>query len=535
MTKNQLSLYWNTLRFMRFKQIRYRVYYTLRERYRRKKKFKYNLFKDSKSKSLRLEPSIYAQNLLTVKDQKKTFCFLHLSHSFEDKIDWNYSHHGKLWTYNLNYFEYLLQEKISDEDGIRLIEDFIKDIDQNRDGLEPFPISLRGINWIKFLSCNKIDNQMIDDSLYAQYYILMDNLEYHLLGNHLLENGFSLLYGAYYFHDQKLFDKAKEILSAELQEQILSDGAHFELTPMYHQIMLFRLLDCYNLMSNNRHFIDKNLEKLLKEMGSAMLGWLKNMTLRNGQIPHLNDSTDGIAPASEDLFDYAKRLHISVQNIALKESGYRKFITQRYEFIADVGNIGPDYIPGHAHSDTFTFELYVDQKPVVVDTGISTYEVNKRRLLERSTKAHNTVEINGTDQSEVWSSFRVASRAKIIEREEGVDFIAATHDGYKQLGLLHKRKFSFSDKQIQIIDSIIPEKRQMYHSVAYVHFAPEAEIQNMTENSIITKNAIFTFEGLKNLELVDISIAKGYNKLIKSKAAKIIFEQNLLTLIDVTG
>ena len=61
------------------------------------------------------------------------------------------------------------------------------------------------------------------------------------MGNHLLENGFSLLFGSYYFRDEKLYSKAKEIIKTELREQILDDGAHFELSPMYHSIILHRI------------------------------------------------------------------------------------------------------------------------------------------------------------------------------------------------------------------------------------------------------------------------------------------------------
>ncbi len=41
--------------------------------------------------------------------EKTTFKFLNIEHTF-DKIDWNYDGWGKLWTYNLNYFDFLLQE-----------------------------------------------------------------------------------------------------------------------------------------------------------------------------------------------------------------------------------------------------------------------------------------------------------------------------------------------------------------------------------------------------------------------------------------
>ncbi len=533
MTKQKLSLYWYTLRYMKFIQIKYRIFYTVRAKYRKKIKFTYIFDKSAKSRHLILAPSIEALDSFSKKEGKKCFSFLNLSHTFDKQIDWNYAALGKLWTYNLNYFEYLLQQNMSKEEGVVLINDFIENIEQIRDGLEPFPIALRGINWIKFLSQHGVRSQNIDDSLYAQYYILMDNLEYHLLGNHLLENGFSLLFGAYYFQDHKLFDQAKKILFSELYEQILSDGAHFELSPMYHQIMLFRVLDCYNLMVHNNVFQDTKLQNLFKEKAEKMLGWLENIMYQNGSVPHFNDSTENIAPAPQALLEYAKRLDLRSNKMSMQESGYRKCITDRYELVIDAGNIGPDYIPGHAHSDTANFELHIDQLPVVTDTGISTYEANARRTLERSTKAHNTVVIDGLDQSEVWSSFRVARRAKVIDRDESKHHIRVAHDGYSRIGAIHSREFHCAEKEIKIIDMITSKGDRRYRCYAYIHFSPDVKIEDITENAILTKNAIFTFEGLKKLELVDITIAKGYNKLIKSKAAKIFFEQKLLTLIDV--
>jgi len=171
---------------------------------------------------------------------EREFIFLNCSKKFRGKVDWNYGKYGKLWTYNLNYFDFLNQG--FNDDYIALIEEFIDNIEMVDAGMDPYPISLRGINWIKFLSIHNINNSKINDSLYGQYYILHDNIEYHLLGNHLLENAFSLLFGAYYFQDDLLYQTSKKILISELEEQILDDGGHFELSPMYHQIILFRVV-----------------------------------------------------------------------------------------------------------------------------------------------------------------------------------------------------------------------------------------------------------------------------------------------------
>lgn len=402
---NKFLRLFNTVKYLKFIQIYYRLFYFIRNRFRKISKFKYKMIKESKSNSLILFNS--CQYYSTYKNGE--FNILNLSKKFDDKRDWNYSEYGKLWTYNLTYFEYL-----KEKEDVNLIYDFIENISNVKDGLEPFPTSLRGINWIKFLTKYEIKDKKIDDSLYAQYYILLDNLEYHLLGNHLLENGFSLLFGAYYFQDEILYKKAQEVLKKELDEQILDDGAHFELSPMYHQLMLFRVLDCINLVQNN-NWKNKELLEFFKNKASLMLGWLEQITFENGNIPLINDSANKIAPTSKELFIYAKNLKLRLKHPKLNESSYRKIKKENYECVVDVGEVGASYIPGHAHADTFNFELYINNKPFIVDTGLSTYNTGDKRDFERSTKAHNSVEVNETNSSEVWGGFRVANRANIIK------------------------------------------------------------------------------------------------------------------------
>lgn len=530
----KLSRYYHTLKYVKPIQIRYQIYYRLRKKYREFVKHSYPYIKPSKTNDLYFSGGINSYETFFAGQKKREFTFLNLSHSFEDKIDWNFQGYGKLWTYNLNYFDYLNQKNISKDHALTLIEEFLSDIENVKDALEPFPISLRGINWIKFLTENKINDSKINDSLYAQYAILMDNLEYHLLGNHLLENGFSLLFGAYYFGDEILLQKAKEILIVQLNEQILEDGAHFELAPMYHQIMLFRLLDCINLLKNNQNIFDnKEFLDFLTQKAVLMSGWLLSITYDNANVPHFNDSTNDIAPSSKDLFSYAKSLNIEFEKSRLKECGYRRFDRNGYELIVDVGNIGPDYIPGHAHSDTFNFELVVDRKGVIVDTGISTYETNERRSLERSTKAHNTVVVNETDQSQVWSSFRVARRAKIVELEESESEVLATHDGYKRFGVYHTRKFIASNDKVEIVDKIKSKKDRLFKCVAYFHLHPEIKEIKKEDNKIIINCAILTFKGSINIEIADISIAEGYNNLRSSKCIKVTFLNGLETQINI--
>lgn len=529
---NKLGLYYRTIKHLRPIQIQYRIIYGLRSRWRKAINFKYSLTKPlSKNRlPLLIEPSISTTTKFN-NAYANTFTFLNLSRSFEENIDWNYSDHGKLWTYNLNYFEFLHQKNISKEEGINLMLDFIQQMKSSKDGLEPYPISLRIIHWVKFLSYHKIQNKDIDESLNSQISILLNQLEYHILGNHLLENGFGLFFGTYYFQDEKLYPKASEILKTQLEEQILEDGAHFELSPMYHQLMLYRVLDCINLVENNS-FFPKDILPFLKKKAAIMLGWLEQITFSQGDIPLLNDCAFGVNPTTLEIFDYANRLGVLKKNAPLKSSGYRFFSNKAYEAIIDIGQIGPDYIPGHAHCDTFNFVIYSQGKPWIIDTGTSTYNGNLLRHQERSTSAHNTVEINGIEQSEIWGSFRVANRAKVIIEKETDCLVIAKHDGYGQMNISHRRHFEFCEKNILIQDEILGRGNVKKQSKAFIHFHPDRQIE-LNKNKIKTDLGEIELVGTFEIKLEKYNFAPEFNIFIPAQKATIIFSDKLLTNITV--
>ena len=525
---HKIKLLFNTILYLKPVQVYYRLYYFLR-----------NIFigKKVKKKILANFNPIIWENEFNYEncylDKDNSFVFLNLSHSFSDKIDWNYNRFGKLWIYNLNYFDYLNQENISKETGILLIKDYIKNDDLLLDGKEPYSISLRGINWVKFLSKNKVNEEFINNNLYNHYYILLKNIEYHILGNHLLENAFSLLFGAYYFQDEKLYSKSKKILKTQLNEQILEDGGHFELSPMYHQIMLFKVLNCIQLVKLNSWKND-DLLNLLKESSSKMLSWLDKVTFNNGDIPMVNDSAFQIAPSSEELLDYGKSLGINRKDIKLSDSGYRMFKNQKYELFMDMGGIKASYQPGHVHSDIFNFILYKNDLPFIVDTGTSTYEKNERRQIERSTSSHNTITIGDYEQTEVWGGFRVAKRAKILSFTESENEFSSSHDGYKKIGVIHNRKFITNTDSIHIYDEL--DKQDIYEQIAHFHFHPSIK-------NIVIKNTSVFFENLgveisfkgKNISINKefYRFAHAFNKTENAIKLKVVFKSNLETIIKL--
>ena len=459
------------------------------------------------------------------------FTFLNISDSFRD---WNMNEHGPLWAYNLNYMDWLEQEGVSEDECLGWIDHFIDEIPSNHVGLDPYPIALRVINWAKFFTRHpKGRNKRRIDSMYAQTLLLERKLEYHLLGNHLLEDAYALFITSIFFGDERLFSKAAHLLEEQLSEQILPDGAHYEQSPMYHCIMLDRLLDCINFSANNQLFVhQETLTNTLKQKAVLMLGHLQSIIYSDGSIPLLNDSSFGIAPTASQLFDYAQKLNISWKPMPLRECGYRKLNDKGMEAILDIGNITVSYQPGHSHADTFNYELRIDGQPVIVDTGISTYNKDSRRQYERSTVAHNTVSVAGKDSSIVWGGFRMGRRAKVTIEKDSPTEILAHHDGFGH-HIIHQRHFAFCDHAIHIEDLIIGK---VTNAISYLHFSPQTDVSVVSETDGILKagKVIIKAEGFNDIRLKTDYVSTEYNKLQPCRVLEISFHQQLRYSIKVT-
>ena len=425
------------------------------------------------------------------------FSFVNLEHEF---AGWGFNEFGNLWTYNQNYFDWLNQEGAS-EDGVQWIDRFIDEVLGHSEkagmSLDSYPIALRSINWIKFF-CRYpgFATQMRLDSLYSQLKLLKKKLEYHILGNHLLEDAYALYFGASFFSDGRLLKKAERLLLSQLKEQILPDGAHFEQSPMYHCILLDRLLDCINIRKTDE----------LEHYAERMLGHLDSIVWEDGSIPLLNDSARGIAPSPKQIFDYAERLGLNWEPIQMSECGYRRMARGTMEVIMDVGNVTASYQPGHSHADVLSYELRIDGKPVVVDTGLSTYEKNSQRQLERSTVAHNCVSVDEKNSLEVWGGFRVGRRYHSIVTEDMGTVVEASHDGF---GNPCKRRFEMKQ------DGFTVEDWYDGDAVSYVHLASGEDASRVQ------------VEGALCIEEKPWRFATDYNKFHEGTVLEIRFNHYL--------
>lgn len=527
---SKLGLYFNTIKYLKAKQILFQCLYRTRRILRTalKCKHSFDYYKEGRNITL----TEYIAKYESCSGDKLTF--LNVSKTFDGR--WEYKELGPLWTFNVNYMEYLLQPSMTLREGLQWINRFIDAQESNTIGLSQYCISLRAVNWIKFITANR-DNISIEDfrridcSLYSQYKILLGGLEYNLAGNHLIENLFSLLWGAFYFGDDNMYNRCAEELLEQIEEQILADGANYEQSPMYHCIILDRLLDAVNLLKNNKLFEGQDeLCVTLAKKATAMLGWLSAIVYSDGSFPHFNDSADGIAPTPNQLFDYADRLGIEYKKGCSNVSGYYCVDNKNYELRMDVGGIAASYIPGHSHADTFNFEVRIGGLPFIVDTGISTYQWCARRQYERSSAAHNTVVVANCDSSRVWGAFRCAQRANVFDVVCSDDWIKATHDGYARVGTLHSRRFHWENERVIIEDTLTNGAEGKF----YLHIAPGISA-TLCEGRVVTSLADIFFEGATDISIGSCKVSSEYNNLKEATVVIVSFKGSLTTHIDVVG
>lgn len=423
------------------------------------------------------------------------FCFLHVSKKFnDDHVDWASCEMPKLWRYNLHYFDYLLDDARSTSGKLKLVSDWIaKNPIGKGDGWEPYTVSLRIVNWIKFFLQPRLQDDVRSEwmaSLYQQAAWLEKNIEYHILANHYLKNGKALFFAGLFFSGddaERWLKLGLKILAQEAQEQILADGGHYERSPMYHSIVVEDYLDVLNLILSSDVQLGSTIVALFKSKTAAALDFLHDMAMPDGEIPLFNDAAFGIASPPAKLFDYAQRVFAYVRPpysaglavYAKQASGYYVMRNGDNVLVVDCGPIGPDYQPGHGHCDTLSYELVLNGHRVIVDSGVHDYENGPERRYARSTKAHNTVAVDGIEQSEIWGVFRVARRAyplgaSLQQSGESRARFEGAHDGYRRLSgsVIHQRSIEFDATEGYTVCDVL-QGNGVHAMESYIHLHPD--------------------------------------------------------------
>jgi len=374
------------------------------------------------------------------------------------------------WLNRLHYMEYL--EALPTPLVEKVILDWIESnafdgTSALRIAWHPFATSIRVVVWMQQIASRReqLSPGLLDRaaaSLSAQLRFIERRYESDLRGNHLIKNIKALLWGAAFFEGaegERWRQLGRRLLAAEIVEQILADGAHYERSPTYHCQVMADLLECHALLPVGRE--RSALAALLARMGTAAALF----THPDGDVAQFNDSPLRNAYTTVQCLDaLAGIAPVSIPAdgpFALPDAGFFGLRHRDDYLIIDCGPIAPADLIGHGHGDILSFEWSLGGHRIFVDQGAYQYAGGRRRDISRSTLSHNTVSIDDEEQCDFYSAHRCGRRAQaaLLEWETRADgfVLVGSHDGFAHLpgAPRHIRRFEAAPGRLVIEDRLL--------------------------------------------------------------------------------
>lgn len=388
-------------------------------------------------------------------------------------------------------------------------------------------------------------------------------------------------------------DEARRILAEEIVNQIDADGVHKELATGYHLFVLQFFIIAYVAGTHSGDAFSAEFEFRLL----AMCDFLAALSAA-GPMPLFNDCDDGyvldlggergnpspwihvgdvlrrgvcpprlegagpplqsgrIADDRDREAAYwlvgepsSDRTHAeprSLESMRFEEAGIYLLQTgnagsaDAISATVDVGPLGFKSIAAHGHADALSITLRAFGVEFLIDPGTYDYFTHAEwRDYFRTTRAHNTIEIDGQDQSEMLGKFLWGRRANAScidwHSDANVTRLAAEHDGYARLAdpVIHRRtvELDASASQLRIDDEL--RGAASHNGALHFHFAPECRVERIGDQTILaTRN-----EGVVELSLPDntnVTLIRGETSPILGWCSRAYHEKQPVTTVRAT-
>jgi hypothetical protein len=355
-----------------------------------------------------------------------------------------------------------------------------------------------------------------------------------------------------------------------VDSQFYEDGGNFEGSAYYHRLVFEMVLYTIILISNNKQEIQKKIgekelipRKIIDKTYMAYLFYKQIITPDNrlyqygdndsGRFFKLTDESDQetqdfiinlannyfnpkqqtekglsrlliekkVNPLPNKICENVKREYaISEQVTFFPDSKIVKYNNTKYSALI----VLRPTILGHTHNDLFSFELYVNDCPFIVDGGSFCYTSNpKIRDQFRNTSNHNTLWIKNEEQNELKGIFEIIRKSVPVIHDITHNKVIVSHDGYKSQ---HLRAFTFEDNRLEIMDKFINE------SYLSLNIDPFITIDIGNQNvKMISDNYIIdlSLSGIKNIHLQKGFYSTQYGEKIENK--RIVLERESLETI----
>ncbi len=341
-------------------------------------------------------------------------------------------------------------------------------------------------------------------------------------------------------------ETAKNILIQESLLQNFPDGVNCEQTTAYQQFVLdFLVLAGLMGRQNGVPFEEEYWLRI-----EAMLEFILAIMDSTGNLPMIGDADDGyvVHLSQERLFDPYKSL-LATGSVLFKRSDFKDAAKEfddkskwllgrggedsfldmkpttrlrRKDFtnggyyvlgndfgspeeiliVADAGPLGYKSIAAHGHADALSFTLSLCGQEFLVDPGTYSYHTDEEwRNYFRGTSAHNTIRVDGVDQSVIAGNFMwiTHARAKCTAflTSDDKDQFDAEHDGYQRLPdpVLHQRRLILNKgkRSLTVIDTL--RCKGCHFIEQFWHFAEDVSVTQERPLLKATKNGVML--GLK--------------------------------------
>ena len=366
---------------------------------------------------------------------------------------------------------------------------------------QPFALSIRVVVWMQEMARRRRELSpgfvaRVVASLAGQIRFIERRIETDVRGNHLIKNIKALLWASAFFsgaESTRWQRQAASLLKAELAEQVLEDGTHYERSPTYHCQVMADLLECHAVLPQG---------PLKAELGEALARMARAaalLTHPDGDVAQFNDGgLNNAYPSGECLAVFQQLLHrlesAREGAFALPDAGFFGYRQGGDYIIVDCGEVAPASLIAHGHGDILSFEWSIAGHRIVVDQGTYQYSAGPRRDATRSTLNHNTVSIDGEEQCDFYGAHRCGRRAhpRLLEWRPSATGFALTggHDGFAHLAGSpeHVRRYDFVSGKLTIIDRLSRCERRTAQAAYLFHPDCRVELNGPQSASISRKH-----------------------------------------------